>query len=43
MSSLTSTEVRFMNELNRLLITNKDKPNLYDIVENSNLMQELNK
>ena len=43
MSSLTSTEVRFMNELNRLLITNKDKPNLHDIIENSNLMQELSK
>lgn len=32
-----------MNELNRLLVINKDKPNLHDVIENSNLMQELSK
>lgn len=43
MSKLTATEVRFMNELNRLLVINKDKPTIFDVIENSNLLQELNK
>ena len=43
MEKLTATEVRFMNELNRLLVINKDKPHLHDLIENSNLMQEMSK
>lgn len=34
-------EVGFINELNRLLSDVKDKEAMYEIVENSNLMQAL--
>ena len=42
MFQLTSAEVRYMHELNRMLFEVKDREAIYDIVENSNLMQTLN-
>ena len=42
MFQLTSTEVRYMHELNKLLFEVKDKEAIYDIVDNSNLMGTIN-
>ena len=36
---LTSQQVSYLHELNRILAENRDKTIVYDIVENSNLLQ----
>ena len=41
MSMLTATEVRYIHDLNRMLWEVKDKEQIYDIVESSNLMEIL--
>ena len=43
MKILTSNEVGYLHELNRLLIDCKDPAAYYDIVENSNFYQAVNK
>ena len=43
MKSLTSLEVGYLHELNRLLIDCKDPAAYFDIVENSNFYQAVNK
>lgn len=43
MQKLTATEMKYLNELNKLLSLNKEKSAVYDIIENSNLMQQLSK
>lgn len=42
MFQLTSTEVRYMHELNKMLFEIKDIEVVYDIVDNSSLIQTLN-
>ena len=41
MKSLTSIEVGYLHELNRLLIESKEPAAYYDIVENSNFYQNV--
>ena len=41
MRTLTSTEVGYLHELNRLLLESKQPAAYYDIVENSNFYQNV--
>ena len=43
MRTLTSNEVGYLHELNRLLMDCKDSAAYFDIVENSNFYQAINR